>query len=170
MRARVMRALAMRATRELGPGATVLDYACKFVAEGGRIGQLATLLAQDLGEPVSRPFVSGILNNLTDDAKSRLAEARRESAMALVEEAAQIADDAEPTTGAVQKARLQVGTRQWMAERFAPEEFGGKPGVVVDMGQLFLEALRQPPPPRPPQPDVRPPADKSDSSDDSSAQ
>jgi hypothetical protein len=66
-----------------------------------------------------------------------------------VEEAAQLADDAEATPAGVQKAGLQVRTRQWMAERFDPQMFGEKNGQVnVNIGQLMLEALRQPPPVR----------------------
>jgi hypothetical protein len=87
------------------------------------------------------------VHGLADDASERIDAARRESASALVEEAAQIADSAEPMPAAVAKAGLQVKTRQWLAERFDPERYGSRvPGVAVqvNVGELFLDALRQP--------------------------
>jgi len=140
MKHATLAALRSRASAELGADASVLDFACSYIANGGRISGLA----KELG--VSRPFLSGILNNLSDDASERLEAARSESASALVDEAAQIADDAEPTPASVAKAGLQVKTRHWMAERFAPDKFGAKqPNIqIVNAGTLMLEALRQP--------------------------
>jgi hypothetical protein len=143
MKQGVLAVLRERAS-ELGAEATVLDFACQYVANGGRI----TTLAAELG--VTRPFLSGVLNTLSDDASERLEAARAESAATLVEEAAQIADDAEPFPASVAKAGLQVKTRHWMAERFAPDKFGVKGSTinVINAGQLMLDALRRPPPAR----------------------
>lgn len=141
-----MSALRARTTAELGEDASVIDYACTYVGSGGRIADLATAIGLEIGTSVSRSFLSGILNNLTEDARSRLEAARRESAPALVEEAAHIADTAEPFPASVAKATLQVRTRHWMAEKYSPEQFGTKPPslTVVNAGALMLEALRQP--------------------------
>jgi hypothetical protein len=142
----VLSAIRARAVSELSDDASALDFACDFVSRGGRIADLAKQLGEAIGRPVSRPFVSGILHNLSEDASARLEAARSESAAALVEEAAQIADGAEPFPASVAKAGLQVKTRHWMAERFAPEKFGPKsPNInIVNTGTLMLDALRQP--------------------------
>jgi hypothetical protein len=108
---------------------------------------LAKQIGGDIGTPVSRSFISGVVHGLADDASERINEARRESASALIEEATQIADNAEPMPAAVAKASLQVKMRQWLAERFDPEHYGSRvPAVAVkmDFGALMLDALRRP--------------------------
>ena len=150
LKRQVLDALRTRAIEQLGENGDPLDLACDHIASGGSIAQLAREIGVAIGSSVSRPLLSGVLHNLAPDASERLDAARRQGAGALVEEAMQIADDAEPTTGAVQKARLQVGTRQWTAERWAPDMFGAKgTSVTLNIGHLMLDALRQPPPPRP---------------------
>jgi hypothetical protein len=69
----------------------------------------------------------------------------------MVDDALKIADNAEPTPGAVAKARLQVGSRQWFAERAAADLFGARINatVALSVNDLMLAALQAPPPPRP---------------------
>jgi terminase small subunit-like protein len=149
LKRRVLDALRSRAA-VLGDEGDVLAYAVDYIASGGRISELARDLAQEIGSPVSRPLVSGILNDLAPDATQRLEAARREGAYALVDEAITIADGAEATTAGVQKAGLQTRVRQWTAEKWNAAELGQKAGAVnVSIGSLLLEALMQPPPPRP---------------------
>jgi hypothetical protein len=83
MKRRVLAALQARATRDVGEGATIVDFASGFVAAGHSIGQLAELLASDLGHPVSRSFLSWTLNNIAPDSKIRLQAARREAPRAI---------------------------------------------------------------------------------------
>jgi hypothetical protein len=145
LKQRVLASLRTRAAA-LDVNATPLDYVCAFIANGGRVVDLAKQIGDDIGTSVSRSFISGVVHALADDASQRIDAARRQSADALVEEAAQIADDAEPLPASVAKASLQVKTRHWMAERFAPDQFGVKGSTinVINAGQLMLEALRQP--------------------------
>jgi len=147
----VISALQASAALALGEGADPLDYACDWIAGGDTIAALADKLSIDVGHRVSRPHLSGILHGFAPDATERIEKARREGAHALVEQAVKIADEAELTTAGVQKAGLQVRTRQWTAEKFAPADFGSKiTGVAhVSIGQLMLDALLQPPPPSP---------------------
>ncbi len=148
--ARLLAALEKRAVRELGDGATPLDFVCDYISGGKTFIDLAGELATELGESVSRQFISGTANALAPDAKARITVARQEGAMALAEDTLSIADDAEPTAGGAAKARVQIGSRQWLAERFNSAQFGGMKGQVnVSFGALMLEALRQPPPIRP---------------------
>lgn len=153
LKRRVIAALTARAEQRSSDDETLtlLDYAVDWVSAGRTISDLAQDIAKEIGTPVSRPLLSGILN-ATPDASARLEAARRQGAHAIMDDAVKIADDAEPTPGAVAKARLQVGTREWLAERFAPDAFGVKQlggQVNISVGKLMLAALQAPPPPRP---------------------
>jgi hypothetical protein len=139
---RLVAALQARAAREIGEDASELDYVAHYLSAGGLLTKLAEALAVEMGESISRPFLSNTVHGLADDAKARLALARREGAAALVEQSVSIADDAPETAGGVSKAKLQVGTRQWLAEKADPEQFGSRVQVAVSLGQLHLDAMR----------------------------
>src|SRR5262249_6308643 len=62
-----------------GEGATVVDYVSAFVADGGRMAELADLVAIDVGHPVSRSFLTWTVNNIEPNAKERLQAARQEA-------------------------------------------------------------------------------------------
>lgn len=146
LKRRATEILRARAVAQLGEDADILDLACDWIASGRSISALAQDISREIGA-VSRPLLSSILNNAAPDASDRLNAARREGASALVEIATQIADDTEATTAAVMKARLQVGTRQWLAERMDAASYGQKGTTVnINVGALMLDALRQPPP------------------------
>jgi hypothetical protein len=147
LKRRVLEALQARATSALGEEASALDYAVEWIASGKSVQALADSLAAELQTSVSRPLVSSILHSAASDATARLDAARREGAHALADEMTHIADTAEATAGGAAKARVQIGTRQWLAERFAPDRFGQKANAVqlnVSIGSLMLDALRQP--------------------------
>jgi hypothetical protein len=149
--ARLVAALAKRAVLELGSEATPLDYVVFYIAGGKMFTDLAAEMAVELNEPVSRQLISGSANALGEDAKERIAAARQEGAISLAEETLSIADNADATAGGAAKARVQISSRQWMAERFNAAQFGAmtKTQVSVSLGALMLEALQQPPPPNP---------------------
>jgi hypothetical protein len=148
MAARTVAALAARAVATLGEDASPLDYVCFYLAGGQTLNDLAAELTTELGTPVSRQHVSQTAHELEPAAKERIAAARTESAFAFAEATKDIADQAEPTAGGAAKARLQIGSRQWLAERFNAELFGTRPANInVNIGALMLDALRQPMPP-----------------------
>ena len=72
-----MALLQKRAKLELGEAASPLDWVCDQVGKGLNMREIAELLAPNLKSGVSRNFVSGVANNLTADARARIAEARR---------------------------------------------------------------------------------------------
>jgi hypothetical protein len=80
------------------------------------------------------------------DRDAKLRAARENAAHLLAEHALEIADAAKPEDAQV--ARLQVSTRQWVAERWNRKEFGqdrsSSAVVNVSIGSLMLDALRQP--------------------------
>lgn len=148
-RAKVRAALEARAKRHISDDATALDYVEDFLASGGDFQALARELTVEMGEAVSRKGVSDSAHSLADDASDRIAAARQAGAAAIVEQAQCIADEAEPTSGAVQKAKTQVNVRLWRAERLDPQFTSKQHDVHISLNALMLEALRQPPPPPP---------------------
>ena len=112
--------LAEIAKREMGPGATGLDWTVQQVADGVTIGKIAELLAEEMGESVSRSFFSWHINNVTTDAKERIKAARKEATHVWAEQALDIAERPATTTADVQQARLQIETRRWLAGDLQP--------------------------------------------------
>lgn len=78
--------------------------------------------------------------------KEMMDQARADRGSYLADEALEIADGAKPEAGHVQKAKLQVDVRQWLAARLNPELAGKKGGDVnLTIQSLHLEALRMTP-------------------------
>jgi len=75
-RRRLRAALARRAECQIGEGATPLDYIVTWVARGGLITELAASLRDEMGESMSRGFLSLIIHRLAPDATERIAAAR----------------------------------------------------------------------------------------------
>lgn len=116
-----------------------LEFVCAHIAEGMTIGRLAEFLE------CSRPVLSFWINQ-TEERKEAVLRARKLKAEKLAEEALDIADQADETSvGGVNKARLQVETRKWMASKLNPEDYGEKSGpqVNISIGDLHLQALKQ---------------------------
>jgi len=76
-RSRLIKELERRALAHLGPAATPLDFLCDYLERGGRFAALARELTLAMGESISRPLVSNTARWLGEDARARLAEARR---------------------------------------------------------------------------------------------
>ena len=116
-----------------------IEFVCAHIAEGMTIGRLAQFLE------CSRPLLSLWINQ-TEERKEAVLRARKLKAEKLAEEALDIADQADETSiGGVNKARLQVETRKWMASKLNPDDFGDKSGpqVNISIGDLHLQALKQ---------------------------
>lgn len=83
----------------------------------------------------------------TPERKAKLADARRQQALSLVEEAGQILDEAKPLDAAEASIiRARADHRKWMASKLHRELFGDQaPGVNFNLNiqSLHLEALRQ---------------------------
>lgn len=109
----------------------------------------ATELPHHPPEGFSRNWFSSIINKMPtpeggSSAKEQIAQARREAAHLLVDEAMSIADEAAATSADVQQNRLRTETRLKIAGWWNPEYSDkAKLEVSVDFGQLHLDALRQ---------------------------
>jgi hypothetical protein len=69
------------------------------------------------------------------------ARAREVQGHRYADEALEIADEVEPEAEAIQKAKLQVDLRKWMAARLAPRDFGDKVALTGgDGGAIRTES------------------------------
>ena len=75
-RRRLRAALLLRAQTAIGADATALDYVERYVANRGRFSDLARSLQEEMGESLSRGFLSFIARRLEPDARARIAMAR----------------------------------------------------------------------------------------------
>ena len=125
------------------PERTQLEWVAQYQAGGGLLKTLADECK------CSPAFLREYLRVKfgADAVRDALRRAREEGAHSLVEEALIKADVATPENA--NAVRLQVQTRQWVAERWNAAELGGQKqqGMTINIGTLMLEALRQPSPP-----------------------
>ena len=78
----------------------------------------------------------------TPEHAELFARARARAAHDLVDEALEIADNADPEE--IQKAKLRVQTRQWTAERWNRKDYGqAKAEVAISISGLHIEALKR---------------------------
>jgi hypothetical protein len=117
------------------------------------VAQLWKVVQEEAKETSTRQWAYTVINGLSKDARSRLKEARKAGAVALVDEALEIADEARPggarpVTNAAEATatRLATDVRLRLAGMFDRDSFGDRPaqvGVQLSFGQQYLEALRQ---------------------------
>ena len=92
-----------------------IEFVTAHISQGMTIGRLAEFIE------CSRPMLSFWINH-TDERRDAVLAARKLKAEKLAEEALDIADQADETSNSgVNKARLQVDTRKWMASKLDPE-------------------------------------------------
>lgn len=80
--------------------------------------------------------------NEVDPDDSKITRARAKAATNYAMQALEIADSSEPEQAA--KARLQIQTRQWIAERWDRKTYGTQTGpqITLNITDLRLNALR----------------------------
>ena len=104
-------------------------------------GVTMVAIAEELG--VSYGFFSARLNKLPG-MKERLIEARKGRADLYADEAMRIADDAPDDPNAINKAKMRIDARKWLAGVNDPERYGQKAAQVnISIGSLHLDALRR---------------------------
>jgi len=145
--------LLRRAVAELGEEATASDYVIHWTANARTLYELAA----ELSKASIYEFFPQQIRNVCEaeesapgEFKSRLDAARAIAAEHFVEESKSLADDVIPTKEHIAKAKLQISTRQWIAERYNRDAFGQpKTQVSISIGSLHLDSLRKAPPPPP---------------------
>lgn len=156
-RKRAMKEELDRRTREFfddDPSMTPLDYAEALIASGTSIRRLADSLTKSLGWPETAPVNREMLRRylMTLDVEhysERMEEAQAVGAEAYAESSIDILDDAKPDEASLAAAKSRA--RQWIAEKYNRKKFGrdATNNVVLNVGQLMLQALELPPPPLP---------------------
>jgi hypothetical protein len=124
---------------------TALDYAVSYVASGGTLTQLATDVSKALEWDISRDMLMRYLGEGQPDARRRFEDARSTGAHGLVEQAIQIADEANTSDKEhLAKAKMRADARLWTAERWNRKDMGKAPDVqiTVNHNTLHLDALR----------------------------
>lgn len=92
---------------------------------------------------ISRSFLSWKINAIPG-MKDKLIAARRARADKWAEEAMQIADDVAVDPNEINKAKVRIDTRKWLAGIDDPDRYGTKAAQVnVSIGGLHLDALRR---------------------------
>jgi len=86
-------------------------------------GEPLSLICREPGMPSATAVLAWLADPRRADFQAALARAREARADALVDEILSIADDA---TGAeqVQRSKLRVDTRRWLAAKLAPAKYG----------------------------------------------
>lgn len=149
-RKRAMREELERRTREFfdgEEGRTPLDYAECLIASGTSIRKLAEALTKTLGFEVNRETLRRHLQSLDEEHYAdRMRTAQEHGAHAFAESSIDILDEASPEEASLAAARSRA--RQWISEKWNAREFGRAqgPSVVLNVGQLMLQALQQPAP------------------------
>ena len=128
----------------VGPEAALL-WALSEIESGVPIARLWQVVQEEAGEASVRGFAYRVLYSLAPDARQRVKEARKIGAVALVDEALEIADRPASTAAEAASTRLAVDTRLRLAGIFNREELSdsaSKVSVAISVGQLHLAALR----------------------------
>jgi hypothetical protein len=104
-------------------------------------GDSIQMMAEELG--VSRSFLSWKINAISG-VKERLIQARKGRADKWAEDALHIADNTPEDPNAINKAKMRIDTRKWLAGVDDPERYGQKGAQVnITIGGLHLDALRK---------------------------
>lgn len=102
-------------------------------------GRTITQVCYEIG--VGKKALQDWLNEVDPD-DSKITRARAKAATNYAMQALEIADSSEPEQAA--KARLQIQTRQWIAERWDRKTYGTQSGpqITLNITDLRLNALR----------------------------
>lgn len=128
----------LTAVSDIGGVEAILDR----VANGETMVEIAASMPASEGYgPHSPTMLSNWLREDPERAEALL-RARARAASSLAEQSLVIADSATPEM--VQKARLQVDVRRWLASKYDPQQFGEKQvDVQINIAELHIDALRK---------------------------
>jgi hypothetical protein len=100
------------------------ELATRICEDVARMGSLNRVLKQK-GMPTRNAFISWVMRD--KDLAAEYAQARAVGIDVLAEETLDLADDADPEE--IAKAKIQIETRRWIAERSMPKVWGVRQGV-----------------------------------------
>ena len=98
----------------------LFDVVCERIANGESLGKIC----RDKDMPDKSSVTRWLAADEGGELRNQYTRAREEQADAIFEDCLDIADDATPED--VQKARLRIDTRKWMAGKLRPKKYGDK--------------------------------------------
>ena len=114
------------------------DQVCDYIADGGSMREWCK--AEE-----NRPAPSTIVkwSELGDSQREQYVRAQQRRAEKWAEEIVEIADDAPKDD--VNKARLQVDARKWIASKLLPKKYGDRQTIALEdfTAETLLEALKK---------------------------
>jgi hypothetical protein len=123
-----------------------LDYVCEWVESGNTLKELAASLSTELEHEVTYARLMAVLREQhgAQACDAALESSRRRASHSLAETAMELVDAPADSNVDVSRAASRARTRQWMAERYNPQQYGQSKGVsvTVTVGSLHLDALR----------------------------
>ena len=125
---------------------TALDYVCECVESGQTLKELASDLSTALEHEVTYARLMAVLREAhgAEQTEQALDASRTRASHSLAETALELVDAPADSNVDVSRAASRARTRQWMAERYNPKQYGQSKGVSVSVsiGSLHLDALR----------------------------
>lgn len=126
--------------------ATTLDYVCMWLENGQTLKALAAELQAKLHLEVSPGLLQRTLDRQygQDNVAAALSSARVRASHNYAEQAIELVDAPAETQVEVSRAASRARSRQWLAERYNPREYGGKQEatVTINIGSMHLAALQ----------------------------
>lgn len=119
---------------------THLDYVCCWIEDGQTINELADALKcppQWIGAHLRKTFGE-------EAADARLVASRARASHQIAEKALSVSDEKAETSTDVARNGLRARSRQWLAERWNPQQYGQKQqtNVSISVTSLHLTALQ----------------------------
>lgn len=122
-----------------------LDEMLARVAEGATQKDLAALVSERLGQPVSQYYVSRWINADPDRAEA-WKQAKQQAADRYADVVAETIEDVKTGKLDPNSAKVVSSNAQWLAARLSPSKWGDRLQVeqtTLDVTALHLEQLRQ---------------------------
>lgn len=123
----------------------ILDYVEEWTRGGKTLTELAVDVTTRVHFPVERQMLVRVLEYLFEgESETRLRAARVPASHAVAEQVVMIADAPVLDSADASRARNRMSSRQWLAERWNPGEYGVKvvPQVAISFDAMFLDALK----------------------------
>lgn len=109
----------------------VFDDLCEYIANGMSLRRVCSEIKGMPGITTVKEWLAN-----SRELAAQYARARDEQADFYADEVTEIADNVRPERDAVEKAKLQIDTRQWVASKLKPKKYGDKLDLTSDGEQL----------------------------------
>ena len=122
-----------------------LDEMLARVAEGATQSQLAALVSERVGRPLSQYYISKWLS-ADPERKEAWLEAKKLAADRYADQVAEAIDDVKAGRLDANSAKTVMSGAQWLASRLSPAQWGDRLEVnatTLDLTQMHIAAMRE---------------------------